>query len=289
MYESASPGDDDNFDDVQYAIDLVEEADALIFVAGAGIHAGSEFEDFGVISGFSEMNRMAKQSASVFEDLLSPVSFAAFPKRAWGYYGQLLDACRQDNPHSGVKSLLELAAHKTRGARVFTNRVDGRFQLAGFADSHVIEALGSIHQFQCAGPCCDVVWPADQFEPDVDVVTGELRNAWPICMYCGGMVRPNVLMNADSNWVDTQVDKRTQFEQWIDWAARPVVVEIGIDAALSEVRRFTHDLWQNHNAKIVRINDGDCAVPDESGVGMAADPMTILATMNIYFRFLSDG
>ena len=40
--------------------------------------------------------------------------------------------------------------------------------------------------------CCDAIWPADDFVPDVDASACRLLNAPPRCPVCGGMARPNI-------------------------------------------------------------------------------------------------
>jgi hypothetical protein len=54
------------------------------------------------------------------------------------------------------------------GAFVFTSNVDGQFQKAGFAEDRVSECHGSIHHLQCLDGCHDGIWPADDFDPELD-------------------------------------------------------------------------------------------------------------------------
>jgi hypothetical protein len=55
-----------------------------------------------------------------------------------------------------------------QGAFVFTSKVDGQFQRAGFHDEQLVECHGSIHHLQCSRPCSEDIWPADAVQPAVD-------------------------------------------------------------------------------------------------------------------------
>jgi NAD-dependent SIR2 family protein deacetylase len=245
---------------------LLDRADALVIAAGAGMGVDSGLPDFRGNEGFWKAYPALARDRVGFSSIASPATFRSSADRAWGFYGHRLALYRKTRPHAGFGMLKRWGAGMAQGARVFTSNVDGAFQRAGFPEKHVAECHGSIHHLQCLHPCGDDVWKADEFVPEIDVETGHLRNAAPVCPHCGGLARPNILMFGDGGWLPRRSLKRERkLEDWLCDAARPVVIEIGAGTAIPSVRWFSDDVVRRHGGHLIRIN------PREADVHRRAD------------------
>ena len=184
---------------------------------------------------------------------------------AWGFYGHRLNLYRRTLPHDGFRILLELADTMPRGAFVLTSNVDGQFQKAGFRDSEICEAHGSIHHMQCLKGCAGDIWPARNFEPVVDDAHCLLTSDLPTCPHCGGRARPNILMFGDAGWLEFREQiQNAALRQWLRRVERPVVIELGAGTSIPTVRR----LGQQVDGPMIRINPRESDVPRQTDISL---------------------
>jgi NAD-dependent SIR2 family protein deacetylase len=97
--------------------------------------------------------------------------------------------------------------------------------------------------------CMRDVWDAGEFAPVVDTAKCRLINAAPVCPYCGGMARPNIVMFGDWNWLDTRhIPQRKRQDQWFD----SVIHGLGsvVVQALDGVFKFLIDFGPNQVPKL---------------------------------------
>lgn len=261
----------DVFDDslVERAASLVEQADALIIAAGAGMGVDSGLPDFRGKEGFWRAYPALRGAGVDFYDIASPAAFRVSPERAWGFYGHRLALYRDTSPHRGYAVLRQWGERMLQGCTVFTSNVDGQFQRAGFDPAQMHECHGSIHYLQCLEPCGKDIWEAGDFQPDVDDQNCWLRNAAPVCPRCGGLARPNVLMFDDWGWLD----RRTEFqgvrqEAWLHSVTRPVIVELGAGTTIPSVRHFSERIISQFGGRLIRINPRESGVPTRLDVGL---------------------
>ena len=171
------------------------------------------------------------------------------------------------------------------GYTVFTSNVDGQFQKAGFDQSAIHECHGSIHHLQCLKPCGNAIWPADDFEPEVDTEQCLLLSAMPTCPHCGGLARPNVMMFNDWEWLEhRQAKQAARMEQWLSDVSRPVVVEIGAGTAIPSVRHFSQRVIHEFGGRLVRINPREPSVPTSLDVGLANGSRYALAEIDRWIQ-----
>lgn len=249
---------------------LVDDADALIVAAGAGMGVDSGLPDFRGDAGFWRAYPALGEAGMAFHEIASPAAFRTDPALAWGFYGHRLALYRATVPHRGFTLLAQWGARMPHGVRVFTSNVDGQFQIAGYAADAVYECHGSIHHLQCLAPCGEAIWRADAFAPDVDAARCLLSNAAPRCPHCGGLARPNVLMFGDGEWIPDRADAQARrLEAWLAGVRRPLVIEIGAGTAIPSVRRFSREIVRVHGGRLVRINPREPAAPTALDVGLA--------------------
>jgi len=242
----------------------IEEADAMLIGAGAGMGVDSGLPDFRGDEGFWENYPPFEERGLDFYDLANPRWFDDDPQLAWGFYGHRLHLYRETEPHEGFELLRDWSREMGRGSFVFTSNVDGQFQKAGFAPERILECHGTIHELQCARPCREEVWSAEGNAIDVDRETFRARGELPECPHCGGIARPNVLMFGDVRWVGTRTQQqRDRFRDWVDELdeARLVVVEAGAGTAVPTVRRQCEQIARRFDGTLIRINPREPEAP----------------------------
>jgi NAD-dependent SIR2 family protein deacetylase len=261
---------DDALDDtIERAARLIEQADALVVAAGAGMGVDSGLPDFRGNQGFWNAYPALGRRELDFAQVASPSTFDTDPRLAWGFYGHRLTLYRETVPHAGFGILREWAARMPRGAFVFTSNVDGQFQRAGYARDAIQECHGSIHWLQCSSPCCDEIWSAEDLQPDVDTDACKWKCALPTCPRCGELARPNILMFGDPAWLEGRADRQQeQLAAWLARVQRPVVVELGAGTGIPTVRHFSQRVVRAHGGRLVRINVRESEVPTPLDVGL---------------------
>jgi len=258
---------------VLQAAHRIMEAEALLVAAGAGIGVDSGLPDFRGREGFWRAYPALGRAGLAFEQIASPAAFARDPTLAWGFYGHRLALYRRTVPHAGFAMLQQIGAALHGGLFVFTSNVDGQFQKAGFDPARIGECHGSIHHLQCLSACCDSIWPADDFQPEVDEARRLLRSAFPRCPYCGNLVRPNVLMFGDWGWLDARSDQQQQnLQNWLHKVDRLLVIEIGAGSRIPTVRRLGESL----PGQLIRINPTEPELGRGKGVSIACGGLEAL-------------
>lgn len=266
---------------IQRAADLIGDADALLVGAGAGMGVDSGLPDFRGPEGFWKAYPALGQRGLKFYEVASPRTFETDPALAWGFYGHRLNLYRKTQPHAGFGLLQAWGDRTLQGCGVFTSNVDGHFQRSGFGSSPLAECHGSIHHLQCSVPCGTAIWPADEFEPEIDADTCLLQNEPPRCPWCGALARPNILMFGDGTWQDGRArGQETYLRNWLEGVQRLVVVELGAGTAIPSVRHFSHGLVANHGARLVRINPREPVVPTQRDVSIARPALATLQAID---------
>lgn len=266
------------------AADIISGADALVIAAGAGIGVDSGLPDFRSNNGFWKAYPALAAAQIDFTEVASPQTFKRDPQLAWGFYGHRLNLYRSTVPHQGFQILKGWAERSFMGSWVYTSNVDGAFQKAGFAESQIHECHGSIHHLQCQKDCKSRLWPADGFNPQVDVSSCRLQSELPKCPDCGGLARPNIMMFGDWGWNETRTEgQRKREELWLNKIAaaggRIAVVELGAGTAIPAVRHFSHRICQELGALLVRINPREYQVPSAHDVGIPLGSLEALVSI----------
>lgn len=262
---------------LDHAVELLEGAEALIVAAGAGMGVDSGLPDFRGQEGFWRAYPALREAGVNFTEIASPRAFEKEPLRAWGFYGHRLALYRATRPHAGFEILQRWGERMPHGVHVFTSNVDGQFQRAGFSESLVHECHGSIHHLQCLKPCCESIWPADDFLPKVEEANCRLLNEPPRCPWCGGPARPNILMFGDWGWSRARSGaQEMRLQTWLRSIHRPVVIELGAGTAIPSVRHFSEQVIHEAAGRLIRINPREPVVPTSRDVGL---PMGALAAL----------
>lgn len=235
----------------QRAADEINNADALIITAGAGMGVDSGLPDFRGTNGFWKTYPALAKAGIQFHEIANPATFRTNPQLAWGFYGHRLNLYRQTIPHEGFNILQRIGKSMPHGMFIFTSNVDGQFQKAGFNNEQIHECHGSIHHLQCQDNCEKNIWSANDFHPQVDEEYCLLTSNFPRCPQCGEILRPNVLMFGDSAWLSHRSDlQEVKLKVWQSKIQRPVIIEIGAGDSIPTVKWFSEE----QNGFLIRIN-----------------------------------
>ena len=244
------------------AKEVINDADALIITAGAGMGVDSGLPDFRGNKGFWKEYPAISHLGISFSEMANPRWFAENPKLAWAFYGHRYNLYNKVTPHIGFNKLLELGRSKKFGYFVYTSNVDGQFQKASFSKDNIEEVHGSINYLQCSVPCTSEIWKAKDLNIKIDAELFEAQEPLPKCPKCGAIARPNILMFGDWNWLPERSEKQnSNFYHWQQKLkknnAKVVIIELGAGRAVPTVRMKSQRLAQEFNATLIRINPRD--------------------------------
>jgi len=247
---------------IAQAKQFIEEADAVLITAGAGMGVDSGLPDFRGNEGFWKAYPVIKDLGIGFQGMANPQWFATNPPLAWAFYGHRLNLYRETMPHDGFKMLLDLVEKKNNDYFIYTSNVDGQFQKAGFSQDKIVEVHGSIHHFQCCENCKREIWEADVEQIEIDMDKFEAIDI-PQCKYCKDIARPNILMFGDWSWNSSRTSKQEdRFNRWIKSVRKAekklAIIEIGAGTAIPTIRQEGNHLSRLSNTiKLIRINPRD--------------------------------
>lgn len=249
------------------AAQLIASADGILITAGAGMGVDSGLPDFRGNEGFWKAYPALANAGIDFSSIANPSAFSIDPRKAWGFYGHRLRLYRDMVPHEGFAILRQIADCLSGGAFVFTSNVDGQFQKAGFVERRICEVHGSIHHLQCLEPCCADVWAADYLKPSTDDTLCQWLGQLPLCIHCGRLARPNILMFDDWGWMDERVEEqRRRLDAWLTTRNSPVVIELGAGVDIPTARRF----GESQGVPLIRVNVSHPAIHSDCGVSISS-------------------
>lgn len=248
--------------DLNYAIELIRQADGILITAGAGMSVDSGLPDFRSVGGFWNAYPPLKKFNLQFIDIATPLAYEQCPELAKWFFAHRLNQYRQAEPHEGYTILKRWAENKQYGYFVFTSNVDGHFRKAGFNESRIYECHGTLDRLQCMNNCQNQSWWSYGYKPITDDEQCIVVSEAPTCPNCGGLARQNVMMFNDYTYCENyQLIKYTRLNEWLGKAQRPIVIEIGAGKAVPTVRHFSERIAKQKKGGLIRINPIDAGVP----------------------------
>jgi len=234
----------------------VNEAEAFVITAGAGMGVDSGLPDFRGDHGFWQVYPPYARLGLSFVECANPEHFTRDPAFGWGFYGHRTNLYRNTIPHAGFHIIRRWIERNSADYFVVTSNVDGQFQKAGFDDNRIAEVHGSIHWLQCQTPCSSNIWFNNEVIP-VNAITMRARRI-PHCPDCGEVSRPNILMFGDWSWLPdrTRIQEHRLDNFLVNNADRRIaVIEMGAGSAIPTIRAASERLgWNLMNATVIRIN-----------------------------------
>lgn len=243
--------------DIEAAAELINNSDAILIGAGAGMGVDSGLPDFRGKEGFWNAYPLLRELRKPFEAMANGDLFFDNPELAWWFYGHRFNLYAKTSPHQGFDILKKFASSKP--CFVFTSNVDGHFQKAGFSSKQIIECHGSINHLQCTNGCSDNIWKITSLPFKSRSEDLSIEGDYPSCPNCGGVARPNILMFDDHWWVSARTNRqRVKFHHWLDenCGKKITAIELGAGTTIPSVR-----IACTNNAKhLLRINPTHCDV-----------------------------
>jgi len=237
------------------AAELLDNAQALLVTAGAGMGVDSGLPDFRGPEGFWNAYPAYRHLGLSFVDLANPHWFQRDPALAWGFYGHRRNLYRKTPPHEGF-GVVKRWSERVGRSFVFTSNVDAHFERSGFARDRIVECHGSLEHEQCSAACGIGIFAASEEETNVDPVSFRATEPFPHCPECGALSRPNVLMFDDLEWEPERTEGQfRRLNEWLDafGSQGGVIVECGAGSAVPTVRSFG-DRLARAGWNLVRIN-----------------------------------
>jgi NAD-dependent deacetylase len=155
--------------------ELLRKRQPCVVLTGAGVSTESGIPDFRSASGiWAEVDPF---------EVASIQAFRRDPGRVWGFYRTRIRSLLEAEPNAGHHALVELERRGLVQA-VVTQNIDTLHARAGSRD--VVEVHGSIRTAECLR--CH--W---REESDGVLTQLEQRPA-PLCMHCGGVLKPSVTL-----------------------------------------------------------------------------------------------
>lgn len=275
--------------EVELARAILDEADAILIGAGAGLSAAAgllyldapTFREW--FPGYAERYGLR----CIYE-----AAFFEFPtvEEHYAYWARHIRTIRYRFPAG--KPYLDLEAIVSRRDHfALTTNVDGQFVKAGFAPERVLTPQGDYAYFQCSAPCSDELYRNETtieamlsgIPPDAMAI--RTRDV-PRCPRCGRLLEPNIRKSAafvESPWMR----KREDMDAFLAAAkgGRLVLLELGVGFNTPGIIRFPFERLaaMGEETTLIRVNrDEIAAVEALSTRGMlpvAADAGAFLAAL----------
>ena len=253
-------------DNIQRLKKAIDEANAIVIGAGAGLstsagftYSGERFEkyfsDFGEKYGFNDM-----YSGGFYQ--------YETPEEMWAYWSRYLYINRyMDAPKPVYENLLELV--KDKDYFVITTNVDHCFQKAGFDKERLFYTQGDYGLFQCSEPCTPVTYDNEEMVRSMVERQSDMRipsELIPKCPNCGKPLTMNLRSDdkfvEDEGW-DRAAERYNQFLR--TRKGKILYLELGVGYNTPGIIKFP--FWQmtakNPDATYACVNYGETMFPEE--------------------------
>lgn len=254
-------------DSVKQVSTLLQEADAVLIGAGAGLSAsagftytGKRFEEY--FSDFIEKYRFRDMYSGGFYPFESLEEY-------WAYWSRYIYVNRYGEVDNGTyKRFFELI--KEKDYFVLTTNVDHQFQKAGFDKHRLFYTQGDYGLFQCSEPCHNTTYDNEETvrqmikkQADMKIPT-ELIPHCPLCKKSMTMnLRTDGTFVQDEGWY-TAADRYGDFLRRHQ-NSKILFLELGVGMNTPGIIKypFWKMAYANPNAAFACLNEGNAYVPPE--------------------------
>ena len=254
-------------DNINRVKELLQNAEAVIIGAGAGLstsagftYTGRRFE--GNFSDFIEKYG--------FRDMYSG-GFYPFEslEEHWAYWSRYVFINRYSDEDNGTyEKLFELI--KDKDYFVLTTNVDHQFQKAGFDKHRLFYTQGDYGLFQCSEPCHNATYDNEAVIRDMVKQQADMKiptELIPHCPVCGKPMTMN--LRADNTFVQDDGWYRAS-ERYSDFLRRHkglkvLFLELGVGMNTPSIIKypFWRMTYDNPDAYYASINYGEAFAPSE--------------------------
>ena len=247
--------------------EAIDEADAVLVGAGAGLsaaagftYAGERFEahfaDFEAKYGFHDMYSGGFYPFDSLEE-------------HWAYWSRFVFVNRYTDPPKPVYQKL-LSLLEGKDYFVLTTNVDHCFQKAGFDKKQLFYTQGDYGLFQCSGPCHPATYDNEAAIRRMVAEQANMRippELVPRCPRCGKPMTMN--LRSDNTFVEDEGWHQAA-ERYMDFVRtregqRLLCLELGVGMNTPGIVKFNFwaQVYQNPKARYFCINKGQSYAPKE--------------------------
>lgn len=253
-------------DNIEKLKKALNEADAVVIGAGAGlstssgfVYNGERFEkhfgDFGKKYGFQDM----------YSGGFYPYET---PEEMWAYWSKFIFVNRyMDAPKPVYEQLLSLV--KDKDYFVITTNVDHCFQKAGFDKKRLFYTQGDYGLFQCSEPCCNETFENEEMVRAMVEQQTDMKiplDLIPKCPHCGKPLTMN--LRSDDKFVEDEGwhEAAERYENFIRTRKGKILfLELGVGYNTPVIIKYP--FWQmtakNPESVYACINYGEAVCPYE--------------------------
>ena len=253
-------------DEIKRLKKAVEEADAVVIGAGAGLstsagftYSGERFEKH-----FSEFGKKYG-----FKDMYSGGFYPyETPEEMCAYWSKFIFVNRyMDAPKPVYEHLLSLV--KDKDYFVITTNVDHYFQKAGFDKSRLFYTQGDYGLFQCSEPCHDETYENEEMIRAMVEQQNDMRiptQLIPRCPKCGKPLTMN--LRSDNKFVEDRGwhQAAERYENFLRTRKGKILfLELGVGYNTPGIIKYP--FWQmtedNPDATYACVNFGEAVCPED--------------------------
>ena len=257
----------DNYsDEIKKLKKAIEEADAIVIGAGAGLSTSSGF----VYNGerfekhFSEFGKKYG-----FKDMYSGGFYPyETPEEMWAYWSRFIFVNRfLDAPKPVYENLLSLV--KDKDYFVITTNVDHCFQKAGFDKERLFYTQGDYGLFQCSEPCSDDTYENEEMIRNMVEQQKDMRiptDLIPKCPKCGKPLTMN--LRSDDKFVEDKGwhEAAKRYRDFLNGHDGKILyLELGVGYNTPGIIKYP--FWQmtakNSKAIYACVNFGEAVCPED--------------------------
>lgn len=244
---------------------LIEEADGILILAGAGMGVDAGIPDFRGKTGLwtAEKDNFIKFS--------SGPAWHEHPLETWNFYISRFISCRSLEPHRGYYDLKNILDTLGKDTYVMTSNVDGHFEKAGYPVDKIYTIHGDLKHIQCSNKCCRDTYSMPEFTHELTTIEEA-----PHCLKCGSVMRPVVMMFNDPWIVTTKIDLQAMAcLHWVQSKNNIVGIEIGAGLVVPSLRIY----GEERTKTLIRINPHDFGIHREQDIAIEATAIDGINTL----------
>lgn len=252
---------------LKYAARMLEEADAIVIGAGAGLSAaagltysGERFQEH--FADFIERYKMTDMYSAGFYPFASQ-------EEKWAYWSRHIYYNRYEPPAGEVyKELFNMV--RDRNYFVVTTNVDHQFWKAGFDTKRIFAVQGDYGLFQCARACHNTLY--DNEKPVRQMLSEQKHCRIPIslipkCPVCKGEMEVN--LRRDEYFVEDEAwhQAAERYEEFLRNSSNGKVLFWELGVGMNTPGIIKYPFWQLtgrwEQASYLCMNQGQAWAPEE--------------------------
>jgi NAD-dependent deacetylase len=232
-------------DAIAAAADLIDQAERVAVLTGAGISTDSRIPDFRGPQGVWTKNPEAEKQATIQNYLADP----EVRRRAW--MTRLDSPMWAAEPNRGHEALLRLE-QRAKLHLLITQNVDGLHHAAGSDPDRIVEVHGTARRVVC--------WECD-YDEEMQVVLDRVRQGEtdPPCPRCGGILK-SATISFGQNLVMADIERSNEGAATCD-----LMLAVGTTLAVFPVARVV-PIAKTSGAKIIIVNGSSTEMDDMADV-----------------------